>query len=141
MKKAHFTILVALICVLITVITIPALAVDIEALINLYISDPTTATYQLLDLIETDPDAVALVLAGVAERIAGLEPTDPDRATLVGRIQGFCIALIDTNPTLTARIAATIKEEVPEIGEGIEQALVGAGLEESYLRAASPVRP
>ena len=59
-----------LVCILLTALTIPALTqeVDVEALIELYISDPVAGTAQLIELVKTNPEAVALVLAGVAER-------------------------------------------------------------------------
>jgi len=119
----------------------PSFCADIEALVDLFFSNPSAATDQLLELLDKDPDAFVLVLAQVAERIAKLPPDDPKRVSLEERIETLCIALIDIKPDVVAKVVVTITERAPEIGEKIEQVAVAWGLEESYLKAASPVRP
>jgi len=133
MKKARIITVAILVCVLLTALTVPVLSeeVNIEALIELFISDPSAGIDQLLDLATTNPEAVALVLAGVAERAPNL----------VDQIQLTCIALMDVDPAAAALAVVTIKDRVPEIGERVEMVAVAAGLERSYLRAASPVAP
>jgi len=133
MKKRKIVVIGLVISLVFTLFALSVLGeeVDIEALINLFISNPSAAIDQLLDLAETNPEAVALVLAGVAER----------RPALVDQIQLTCILLIDVDPATAALCVVTIKEKAPEIGERVERVVVAAGLEESYLKAASPVRP
>jgi len=97
---------------------------------------------KLVDLAKTNPDAVALVLAGVAERVVDLRAADPSlAASLEDALRLTCVALMDVDPSAAALCVVTIKDRVPDIGERVEQVLVAAGLEERYLRAASPVRP
>ena len=133
MKKRKIVVIGLVISLVFTLFALSVLGeeVDIEALINLFISNPSAAIDQLLDLAETNPEAVALVLAGVAER----------RPALVDQIQLTCILLIDVDPATAALCVVTIKEKAPEVGERVERVVVAAGLEESYLQAASPVRP
>jgi len=132
MKKRKIVVIGLVISLVFTLFALSVLGeeVDIEALINLFISNPSAAIDQLLDLAETNPEAVALVLAGVAER----------RPALVDQIQLTCILLIDVDPATAALCVVTIKEKAPEVGERVERVVVAAGLEESYLQAASPVR-
>ena len=132
MKKRKIVVIGLVISLVFTLFALSVLGeeVDIEALINLFISNPSAAIDQLLDLAETNPEAVALVLAGVAER----------RPALVDQIQLTCILLIDVDPATAALCVVTIKEKAPEVGERVERVVVAAGLEESYLKAASPVR-
>ena len=132
MKKRKIVVIGLVISLVFTLFALSVLGeeVDIEALINLFISNPSAAIDQLLDLAETNPEAVALVLAGVAER----------RPALVDQIQLTCILLIDVDPATAALCVVTIKEKASEVGERVERVVVAAGLEESYLQAASPVR-
>jgi len=133
MKKVRVITVAVLVGVLLTALTVPALTqeVDIEALTSLFISDPAAGMAQLLELAKTNPEAVALVLAGVAERAPDLETA----------IQLTCILLIEVDPSAAALAIVTIKDRVPDMGERIERVVVAAGLEEDYLRAASPVAP
>ncbi len=134
MKKVKAIGILVLICILFTALASFSFAqeeVNIENLIQLFVENPSAAINMLLDLAKTNPQAVALVLAGVAERAPELE----------GQIKLACIALIDVDPAVAALCVATIKDRVPELGQRVEDIVVAAGLEESYLRAASPVRP
>jgi len=98
----------------------------------LFVSDPVAAMDQLVELAATNPEAVALVLAQVAERAPELEDA----------IMLTCLEMIDKNLFSAAALAiATIKDRAPDIGDRIEKVAVAYGLEENYLRAASPVRP
>jgi len=132
MRKEKAQVLLALVCVLVVVLSTPSFAVDTEALISLFISDPVAAMDQLVELAATNPEAVALVLAQVAERAPELEDA----------IMLTCLEMIDKNLFSAAALAiATIKDRAPDIGDRIEKVAVAYGLEENYLRAASPVRP
>ena len=133
MKKVRVITVAVLVGVLLTALTVPALTqeVDIEALTSLFISDRAAGMAQLLELAKTNPEAVALVLAGVAERAPHLEHA----------IQLTCILLIEVDPSAAALAVVTIKDRVPDMGERIEKVVVAAGLEEDYLKAASPVAP
>jgi len=123
----------------------PALSqeeIDINALIEEFVGSPMAAMDKLVDLAKTNPDAVALVLAGVAEKVVDLRAADPGlAASLEDALRLTCVALMDVSPSAAALVVVTIKDRVPDIGERVEQVLVAAGLEERYLRAASPVRP
>ena len=142
MKKKRAMAVAAIVCILTIAVALPVLAVDIESLVDLFVTDISTGMAQISALAATDPDAVALVLAGVAERIAELQATDPGRASsLEGALQLCCIDLIDDYPECAALVVATVKDRVPDIGERFEAVVVASGLEEDYLRAASPVRP
>jgi len=133
MKKVRVITVAVLVGVLLTALTVPALTqeVDIGALTSLFISDPAAGMAQLLELAKTNPEAVALVLAALAELAPHLEHA----------IQLTCILLIDVDPSAAALAIVTIKDRVPDMGERIERVVVAAGLEEDYLRAASPVAP
>jgi len=131
MRKKKVVILLGLVCALAAILATSAFAVDIEALIDLFISNPEAGTAKLVELAKTDPESVALVLAGVAERAPELADS----------IMLTCLELVDTEPSAAALVINTIKDRAPEIGERIEMIAVAYGLEESYLRAASPVRP
>jgi len=131
MRKKKVVILLGLVCALAVILATSAFAVDIEALIDLFITNPEAGTAELVELAKTDPESVALVLAGVAERAPELADS----------IMFTCLELVDTEPSAAALVINTIKDRAPEIGERIEMIAVAAGLEEDYLRAASPVRP
>ncbi|MBE0479272.1 hypothetical protein IBX65_09210, partial [Candidatus Aerophobetes bacterium] len=91
MRKKRLIVLLVTMFVFMAILASPAFAVDIEHLRDLFINDPDAAVSELVGLIETDPDAVVLVLAKVAEYAATLDPMDPLYAQLSGRIQGFCV--------------------------------------------------
>ena len=142
MKKKRVMAVAAIVCILTVAVALPVLAVDIESLIDLFVTDISAGMAQISALAATDPDAVALVLAGVAERIAELQATDPGQASaLEAALQLCCIDLIDNYPECVASVVVTVKDRVPDIGERFEAVVVASGLEEDYLRAASPVRP
>ena len=143
-KKVRVVTVAILVCTLLVAISIPALSQDpsVEDLVNLFISDPTTAMDQLLTLATTDPETVALVLGQVAEKTVELRETDPIRASILENdILLTCVSLVDVDPHAAALAVNTVKDHVPDIGQKAEDMCVAAGLEESYLRAASPVRP
>ena len=144
MKKIRVITLAILVCISLTALTVPALTqqVNVQALIELFISSPVAAMDQLLELAKTDPQSVALVLAGVAERAYALRATNPDlAASLEDSVALTCVHLLDVDPSAAALAVVTIKDKVPEVGEWVERVTVAAGLERSYLVAASPVRP
>ena len=144
MKKVKVVIVAMLVALLLTVITVPILAqeVNIQDLVELFISDPAAAMDQLLELAKTNPQAVALVLGEVAARSVKLRATNPDlAASLESAIEITCTTLVDTNPAAAALAVVTIKDKAPDVGEAVEKVVVAYGLEESYLAAASPVRP
>jgi len=142
MKKARIVVLLVGVCILMTALAAPVFAADVQSLIEEFISNPVAGAEHMIALAQEDPETAALVLAGVAERSVEIRRTDPTLADLLeNEIALVCIELVDIDPHASAVIINTIKDRVPEIGERIEGMATGAGLEESYLRAASPVRP
>ena len=144
MKRMRVMTVAVLLGVLLTTLTVPALTqeMDTEALIELFISDPVAAANKLLELADTDPGAAALVLAGVAERIAELRATDPDRAdVLEGSLISVCIELIDTQPLVVVLAISLMQDKDLDIGDKIEMIATALGLETEYLLAASPIAP
>jgi len=143
MRKIHVFILVILASLLLTSLTAPVFSQDIwEAWVDLFISSPEAGIEQILDLAAEDPEMAALILARVAERMEELKVSDPALAERCeNAVVLTCVKLIDVSPTAAALAVAAIKESAPEIGERVEAEVVAAGLEEDYLRAASPVRP
>jgi len=143
MRKTHVFILVILASLLLIALAAPVFSQDIwDAWVDLFISSPEAGIEQILDLAAEDPEMAALILARVAERMEELKVSDP---ALAERCENCvcccCVKLINVSPTAAALAVATIKEYAPEIGERAEQEVIAAGLEQSYLRAASPVRP
>ncbi len=144
MKKVRGIIVAVLVGVLLTALAVPALTqeTDIEALIELFISNPVAGANELLELAGTDPWAAALVLAGVAQRIAELEATDPDRAAVLeGSLIGICIELIDTQPLVVVLAIGHMQDADLDIGDRIDVIATSFDLEIEYGRAATPIAP
>jgi len=141
LKKKQIIALLAA-CVLLGVLTSHIAAREIEGLVTLFISDPARGMEKVLKLVKTNSQAVALVLAEVAERAVELRAEDPELAIqLENYILFTCMYLIDVDPSAAALAVVTIKERAPDIGRRIETVVVAQGLEQRYLRAASPVHP
>jgi len=142
LRKTRVIVLLVSVCILMVALAVPLFAADVQSLIDEFISDPAAGVDKMVELAKEDPATVALVLAGVAERADEIKVTDPTLANLLENdITLVVLTLMSTDPHSAAVIINTVKERIPEIGERIESIVVASGLEESYLRAASPVRP
>ncbi len=142
MRKTRMVVLLVGVCILTAALAAPVFAADVQALIEEFISDPVAGIDQMIALAQEDPETAALVLAGVAERSVEIRRTDPTLAdSLESGIGLVCIGLVHIDPYASALIVNTVKDRVPEIGERVEKIVVAVGLEEQYLRAASPVSP
>jgi len=92
---------------------------------------PEVVLITVVDLSRTHLDVALRSLI----RIAQIEAALHSILTLIP------VEMIEDNPGAAALVVQSIKRVAPEIGRLLEEEVVAAGLERSYLLAASPIMP
>ena len=141
MRKYRWIVVLGIMAAVLLMPAAGVFAADIQELIDLYISDSEAAIPQLMMLMDTEPETVTLVLAGVAEYVENLDPADAERQRLLGCVTQCCCDAAKISPALAGQIVATMQLVAPDIATYVEATLIAEGLEEKYLTEASPVAP
>jgi len=122
----------------------PELAV--LALVGLAQEIPEKAVMAIINLAEINPSVTARGLVTIGELSTELAETQPKLAAILKAILSQSIVgMVESGTGRGAGVAAVVvqscKQFNPELGESLEEEAVAAGLERSYLLAASPIMP
>ncbi len=107
---------------------------------------PEKAVMAIMNLAETNPSIAAGGLVAIGQLSTELGETQPKLAAILKAvlIQSI-IDMVESGTGRGAGVAAVVVQSLkqfnPELGEAIEEEAVAAGLERSYLLAASPIMP
>jgi len=122
----------------------PELAV--LAIVELAKETPLKAVMAIINLTGIYPSVAAKGLVAIGELSTELAETQPELATTLKAVLSQSITgMVESGTGRGAGVAAVVvkscKQSNPELGESLEEEAVGAGLERSYLLAASPIMP
>ncbi len=122
----------------------PELAV--LAIVKLAEEIPEKAVMAIINLVETNPKVAAGGLVAIGQLSTELAETQPELAAILKAVLSQSITgLVESGTGRGAGVAAVVvqscKEIDPGLGESLEEEAVAAGLERSYLLAASPIMP
>ena len=122
----------------------PELAV--LALVELAKETPEKAVMAIVNLAEINPKVTAEALVAIGECYTEIAKNEPElAATLKAVLCQSITGMVESGTGRGAGVAAVVvnscKQSNPELGETIEEEAVAAGLERSYLLAASPIMP
>ena len=122
----------------------PELAV--LAIVGLAQEIPEKAVMAIISLAEINPSVTARGLVTIGELSIELAETQPKLAAILKAILSQSITgMVESESGRGAGVAAVVvqscKEIDPGLGESLEEEAVAAGLERSYLLAASPIMP
>ncbi len=107
---------------------------------------PERAVMAIVNLAEINPSVTARGLTAIGELSIGLVETQPKLAAILKAILSRSIVqMVESGSGRGLGVAAVVvqsfKQSNPELGESLEEEAVAAGLERSYLLAASPIMP
>ena len=107
---------------------------------------PEKAVMAIMNLAEINPKVAAGGLVAIGELSIELAETQPELAAILKAVLSQSITgLVESGTGRGAGVAAVVvqscKEIDPGLGESLEEEAVAAGLERSYLLAASPIMP
>ena len=116
------------------------------ALVELAKEIPEKAVMAIINLVEINPKVAAGGLVAIGQLSTELGETQPKLAAILKAILSQSIVgMIESGTGRGAGVAAVVvqscKEIDPGLGESLEEEAVAAGLERSYLLAASPIMP
>ena len=95
------------------------------------ITTPEVVVMTVKDLSRTQPEVAVRSLIRIAEI----------KAALHAMLTESVVLMIEDTPDVAAVAVQSIKQVAPENGRLVEEDAVAAGLERSYLLAASPIMP
>lgn len=96
----------------------------------------------MVNLALSCPDVAVGALCEMASECRDMYDTDPEAAEILeAMIMETVIQMVDEFPELAATAIVSIGEEWEEMGVDLKEAALDAGLELSYLAAASPIAP
>ncbi len=107
---------------------------------------PEKAVMAIMNLAEINPKVAAGGLVAIGELSIELAETQPELAAILKAVLSQSITgMVEDGSGRGAGVAAVVvqscKEIDPGLGESLEEEAVAAGLERSYLLAASPIMP
>ncbi len=107
---------------------------------------PEKAVMAIVSLAEINPNVAAEGLVAIGKVYTELAEAQPKlAATLKAVLSQSITSIVESGTGRGAGVAAVVvnsyKQSNPELGETIEEEAVAAGLERSYLLAASPIMP
>lgn len=122
----------------------PELAV--LAIVKLAEEIPEKAVMAIINLVEINPKVAAGGLVALGQLSTELAEAQPELAAILKAVLSQSITgLVESGTGRGAGVAAVVvqscKEIDPGLGESLEEEAVAAGLERSYLLAASPIMP
>ena len=122
----------------------PELAV--LAIVGLVQEIPEKAVMAIVNLAEINPKVAAGGLVAIGQLSIELAQTQPKLAAILKAVLSQSITgMVESGSGRGAGVAAVVvqscKEIDPGLGESLEEEAVAAGLERSYLLAASPIMP
>lgn len=122
----------------------PELAV--LAIVELAKEIPEKAVMAIMNLAEINPSVTAKGLVAIGQLSIALAETQPKlaatlKAVLSQSITGMAESGTGRGAGVAAMVVQSFKQSNPELGESLEEEAVAAGLERSYLLAASPIMP
>ncbi len=122
----------------------PELAV--LALVELAKKIPEKAVMAIMNLAEINPRVTAEGLVAIGGCCTEIAKNEPElaatlKAVLCQSITGMVASGTGRGAGVAAVVVNSCKQSNPELGETIEEEAVAAGLERSYLLAASPIMP
>ena len=122
----------------------PELAV--LTLVELALEIPEKAVMAIINLAEINPSVTARGLVAIGQLSIELAQTQPKLAAILKAVLSQSITgMVESGSGRGAGVAAVVvnsfKQSDPELGESLEEEAVAAGLERSYLLAASPIMP
>ncbi len=122
----------------------PELAV--LAIVKLAEEIPEKAVMAIINLVEINPKVAAAGLVAIVQLSTELGENEPKlAASLRAVIYEAIVGMVESGTGRGAGVAAVVvqsyKEIDPGLGESLEEEAVAAGLERSYLLAASPIMP
>ena len=122
----------------------PELAV--LAIVELAKETPEKAVMAIINLAEINPKVTAEGLVAIGKVLGELAEAQPKlAATLKAILSQSITGMVESGTGRGAGVAAVVvkscKQSNPELGESLEAEAVAAGLERSYLLAASPIMP
>lgn len=122
----------------------PELAV--LTLVELAKEIPEKAVMAIVNLAEINPSVTARGLVAIGQLSIGIVETEPKLAAILKAILSQSIVqMVESGSARGLGVAAVVvqsfKQSNPELGESLEEEAVAAGLERSYLLAASPIMP
>ena len=103
---------------------------------------PEKAMMAAVNLAETSPMVTAKGLVAIGRASAALAETQPQlAATLKAVLTESTVQIIEITPSIAALVVQSCNEFDPELGKSLWNETTAAGLELSYLFAASPIMP
>lgn len=116
------------------------------AIVELAQEIPEKAVMAIINLIDINPSVAARGLLAIGELSVEIEEDEAKlAASLRAVIYESIVAMVSSGTGRGAGVAAVVvqsfKQSNPELGESLEEEAVAAGLERSYLLAASPIMP
>ncbi|MQY58051.1 MAG: hypothetical protein GH144_00385 [Clostridia bacterium] len=118
----------------------------ILAIVGLAQEIPEKAVMAIVSLAEINPKVAAGGLVAIGQLSIELAETQPKLAAILKAVLSQSITgMVESGSGRGAGVAAVVvqscKEIDPGLGESLEEEAVAAGLERSYLLAASPIMP
>ncbi len=118
----------------------------ILAIVKLAEEIPEKAVMAIMNLAEINPNMAVAGLVAIGKRSIETQENDPKlaaslRAVISQSITGMVESGTGRGFGVAAIAVKSCKEIDPGLGESLEEEAVAAGLERSYLLAASPIMP